>query len=29
MKEYFNAVSTNDELEFNKAFLQIYRHLQH
>ena len=28
MKEYFDSVSSNAELRFNKAFLQIYRHLQ-
>lgn len=28
MKEYFDDVSSNEELRFNKAFLKIYRHLQ-
>lgn len=27
MKEYFDSVSSNADLRFNKAFLQIYRHL--
>ncbi len=26
MKDYFDSVSSNTELRFNKAFLKIYRH---